>query len=315
MTRIVAVILAVAALGTAAGAVAQPVRIMPLGNSITSGTEARKCYRRYLDHLLHQGGRSFNFVGSLRKCGAENVDPNPADFDLDHEGWWGKEVDWMLEYMTGWGRGRFVTARPNIVLCELGTNDILHETEKDSADTVIERTLRELEELIDTMRHFNSSTRFLLGTLIPVGQTWPDGIGVKFRAIIPQFNTRLPEVIANRSTAQSPVILVDVAEGFNWQTDMTDSYHPNEAGAEKMAAQWYAALEAVLNPTPVILSYPRGLHYREQSRSELILYAPTFHNVAPAAWLFSVAGRKTGWAPLMHQSGTGCYGMRPATGN
>ncbi len=40
---------------------------------------------------------------------------------------------------------------------------------------------------------------------------------------------------------------VNPADDFDWRTDtIDDGVHPNAAGAEKMAAKWFAALTNVL---------------------------------------------------------------------
>ena len=47
------------------------------------------------------------------------------------------------------------------------------------------------------------------------------------------------------------VILVNQADGFDWQIDtVEDRVHPNATGKEKMAARWFVALEPILEKKP-----------------------------------------------------------------
>jgi hypothetical protein len=54
-----------------------------------------------------------------------------------------------------------------------------------------------------------------------------------------------------KTSTQSPVILVDQWTGFNANTDTIEGLHPNETGELKMANKWLGALRAILPaPTP-----------------------------------------------------------------
>ena len=55
------------------------------------------------------------------------------------------------------------------------------------------------------------------------------------------------EQLANRlDTPSQPVLLVNQADGFDWEKDtVSDKVHPNAQGAEKMADRWFEALTEV----------------------------------------------------------------------
>lgn len=62
---------------------------------------------------------------------------------------------------------------------------------------------------------------------------------------IPALNTAIGDLAAELNTAASPVVAVDMADGWDYATDcVSDMVHPNSTGANKMAAKWFAALEA-----------------------------------------------------------------------
>ena len=68
-----------------------PIRIMPLGDSITAGSygagkDGAGGYRAPLWKMLKEENINIDFVGTLN-------DPYNAVFDADHEGWRGWRVD------------------------------------------------------------------------------------------------------------------------------------------------------------------------------------------------------------------------------
>ena len=66
---------------TASSATSNPIKIMPLGDSITYGSSSTGTvgYRRLLYQLLIGVGYDVDFVGN-------KTNGSPEDFDLDHEG-------------------------------------------------------------------------------------------------------------------------------------------------------------------------------------------------------------------------------------
>lgn len=124
------------------------------------------------------------------------------------------------------------TVIPDIVLLHLGTNDI-----RSTRFTTAE-TLKTLSEIIDTLRKVNPSVTVLLASVIPVGDSHGPNIQTLAAAI--------PALAAEKNTGASPVILVDQNTGFDAKADTWDGVHPNEAGEEKMAQRWFAALQPVL---------------------------------------------------------------------
>jgi lysophospholipase L1-like esterase len=209
---------------------ADPVRIMPIGNSITQAYAGRNSYRRPLWHRLTGAGYSVNFVGSQRSN--HNGLPAKPDFDLDHEGHWGWRADQLLASMGTWAS----TYRPNIVLMHAGSNDMFQGQDVTS-------TINELSQLIDRIRAANPYVKILLAKLIPPTE-W-NGRLTRINAL----NNAIPGLVSRKHTTQSPVVLVDQTVGFNASTDTYDGVHPNEVGERKMADRWYEALVRLL-PVP-----------------------------------------------------------------
>jgi acyl-CoA thioesterase I len=208
-------------------AAAQPkLRIMPLGDSITQSNKDHGSYRRVLWQTLKQGGYNVDFVGSLK---THYQGPAPtSDFDLDHEGHWGWRIDEILTQLDGWTK----TARPDIVLVHLGTNDIAQQQD-------IKSTVDELAQVVQVLRKNNPKVKVLLGQIIPL---WGK------EKLCQEFNGMVKQLAQKTSTRQSLVIAVDLFTGFRPEpnADTFDGAHPNESGEKKMAERWFTALKTVL---------------------------------------------------------------------
>src|SRR3954467_9425876 len=90
------------------------VRVMPLGDSITEGTQVPGGYRIGLWQRLAAGGYRIDFVGSQAN--------GPAALgDHDHEGHPGWRIDQIDANITGW----LATTTARTVLLHIGTNDVL----------------------------------------------------------------------------------------------------------------------------------------------------------------------------------------------
>jgi hypothetical protein len=202
----------------------EPIKIMPLGDSITQSDSQHNSYRRNLWHKLKAGGYSIDFVGSQNE-NFGGPPPNP-DFDLNHEGHWGWRVDQILEKIHDW----MATYQPDIVLIHLGHNDL-------GRGQSIASTIQELGEIIDILRYHNPRVTVLLAQIIP---TYPPS------PAIPKLNVEIARLAEAKNTRESPVLRVNQAEGFDAREDTFDGLHPNESGEEKMAIRWYTALVKVL---------------------------------------------------------------------
>jgi lysophospholipase L1-like esterase len=224
-----------------AGTAGATVRILPLGDSMTKGstqTQAEASHPTYRYWLWHQlQGRDVDFVGSWTA-------PNfPYDFDQDNEGHGG--------YMTGGilngvaddpGQGKlsaWLTKYDfDVALVMLGTNDVLNAVP--TAESV-----RNLEGIIAQLRAKNPSAVILLAKIPPTSFPRPG---------IEALNAAIPGIAARTSTAQSPVVVVDMYTGYDGVADNQAplGIHPAESGEKKIAARWYAALQPYLGagPTP-----------------------------------------------------------------
>jgi lysophospholipase L1-like esterase len=206
------------------------VRVMPFGDSITQGLEGHDSYRRPLWLRLLSGNYNVDFVGSQN---APDEGPPPhTDYDLNHEGHAGWRAEELRDQAQGWAS----TYQPDIVLLHAGTNDIrVGDTPANTRD--------ELGQIIDRLRLARPNVKVLLAQIIP---TTPSNVNDE----ITDLNALLPALVSQKTTAQSPVILVDQNTGFSATTDLYDGIHPTLAAEDEIAARWYAALQPLLEPVP-----------------------------------------------------------------
>ena len=80
----------------------RPVRIMPLGDSITEGTSGDATWRYWLQKSVEAEGCVVDYVGSRR--GVLHGKPRFSDFDPDHEGHWGWTTAQVKAQIDRWAR-------------------------------------------------------------------------------------------------------------------------------------------------------------------------------------------------------------------
>ena len=226
-----------------AGTADATVRILPLGDSMTKGSTqttaeaSHPTYRYWLWNDLKKNGYDVDFVGSWTA-------PNfPFDFDQDNEGHGGymtggilngvagdprqgKLADWLAKYQF------------DVVLLMLGTNDVLNSVPTDES-------VRNLEGIIAQLRARNPNAVILLAKIPPTSFPRPN---------LEALNAAIPGVASRLSTAQSPIVVVDMYAGYDGVADNQAplGIHPAESGEKKIAARWQAALRPYLGagPTP-----------------------------------------------------------------
>jgi lysophospholipase L1-like esterase len=200
------------------------VKVMPLGDSITEGTQVPGGYRIGLWEQLAAGGHRVDFVGSQFN--------GPAALgDHDHEGHPGWRIDQIDANVTTWMR----TSAPRDVLLHIGTNDLLQGRQSGATNR--------LGTLLDRITAAAPNTDVFVATLIPIA-----GRDADVRA----FNAAVPGLVQTRAAAGKRVHLVAMNSALT-TADLLDGVHPSAGGYAKMAAVWYAALRSVpgaLGTTP-----------------------------------------------------------------
>lgn len=212
---------------TARETAADPVRVMPLGDSITGSPG---CWRAVLwNRLQNAGYTDIDFVGTLgpQGCGQPH--------DGDNEGHGGELVTNVADQNLL--PGRLAATLPDIVVMHFGTNDVWSSISPD-------RILAAYTKLVGQMRASNPDMKILVAQIIPLNPGSCSGCAQR----VVDFNARIPAWAQATTTSRSPVTVVDQWTGFDTAADTYDGVHPNAAGDDKIAARWYPALSALLEP-------------------------------------------------------------------
>ncbi|GGN53054.1 hypothetical protein GCM10010112_01530 [Actinoplanes lobatus] len=206
-----------AGLSTPAAAQA-PLRIMPLGDSITVGvgSPGRNGYRIDLQRRLRDAGLAVDFVGSHRDGTAG---------DGDHEGVGG----WTIDQIAAQVDQRLAESAPDVVLLHAGTNNITR-----SEDPVA--VAGKLSGLIDRVRLGAPRAHIYVAKIIGTSVASEEPANRAYNALI-------PSVVAAKDAM---VHLVDQSTVAG--LDIYDRHHPNEFGYRKMSYTWYQALRAAQYP-------------------------------------------------------------------
>jgi VCBS repeat-containing protein len=215
-----------------------PIRIMPLGDSITRGSLGDSTpnsqivgYRQKLDLDLFDIGLDgdtdydIDLVGSLQS--GHDLIINPP-FDADHEGHGGAYANEIAIYVAG-----YLAANPaDIILLHIGTNDIL------LGDNPI-WVRDEVEDILNAVDGVDTAIPVVLAKIVEADPGFSN---------TETLNNLLSQLVANRPADK--LIVTDHYSALNYPADMSpDDIHPNPSGYQKMAGVWYNALVALIPPT------------------------------------------------------------------
>ncbi len=229
------------------------VKIMPLGNSITSAVNGEASYRYYLWKLLEENGYALrcDFVGTM--YGVDDypgATPAYADFDQDHEGHRGYPTAQILNQIDEYMEANI----PDIVLFHLGTNDVAYGQNLDTTKALMER-------VVSRIREANPRVVVMMAKILPLLSFPEDSInGIKL-------NEKIALLASELDLPQSPVCLVDMFSGISRLHLDIQGIHPDFRGEQIMAKRWYRCLAPVLNAMigkPTEISPPSGVFAKHQ---------------------------------------------------
>jgi lysophospholipase L1-like esterase len=193
-----------------------PVRILPLGDSLTwgKGSTDHTGYRAHLHRALTAAGLDVDFVGSQH---------NGTGRDTDHEGHPGWRIDQIGARLGPWLRA----TDPDVVLLDIGTNDYVQRYG-------VARAPDRLAALVDRIALLAPDTHIVLAKLLVIAGDHR-GAGVR------ELNAAVPRIAAAR---RARVTVADMSRISVANT--VDGVHPTDAGYRQMAYQWLQALRTVL---------------------------------------------------------------------
>jgi len=208
---------------------ASPIMIMHIGEGFTQGEVGTSTYRCFLDMMLNDIGVVFDFVGSRQKPMDGDVDDYgcPADFDPDHEAWFGAVAGGMeTQKMTE----SVQALQPDVALIHLGGTDVWRQKDPVGA-------AERLELFITGLQAASPDITLLVASLIPCRTPLPWCIEG-----YPAFNDAIAS-FASLSTDESTVMVVDMHTGISRDLLRSNNLSFTDEGDEIVAARWMAALE------------------------------------------------------------------------
>jgi lysophospholipase L1-like esterase len=217
-----------------------PLKIMPLGDSLTRGTiEPNDTtdsggYRTELCPKFMADGLEVEFVGS-QSNGPDSLG-NKA-----HEGHPGWRIRGIADSVNKW----LSTSEPDIILLMIGTND----TKRYS----VWRMSYELSALIDKITAHSPRVQLLVASIPPIHPAKQPAKRVK-RGVI--FNKAIPTIVKSKVAQGKKVHFVDMKNltvndlTSSLSPDLDNGLHLNPQGYSKLADLWHDAVFKVISQQP-----------------------------------------------------------------
>jgi len=188
-----------------------------VGDSITEGSSSFVCHRVALEAKLAAEGWNVTWRGS-------HVTTSSGSAQL-HEGWGGKTAEQVAAIY----ESNAVMDKADVLLIHAGHNHFVDEQP-------IAGIIAAHRRIIAAARAQNPDVLIFDAQVITSGK-------LPKYSYIPDLNLEIAKLAQELSTARSPVVAVNMAEGWDWTVDtVSDMVHPTAVGAQKMAAKWFAAL-------------------------------------------------------------------------
>ncbi|MCF6244092.1 MAG: DUF5011 domain-containing protein, partial [Sulfurovum sp.] len=256
---------------------AVPIKIMPLGDSITEGvaqipdnpdqnssnyngtvtaTADRIGYKGKLWDLLKTGGYDIDFVGS--KTSGQNYPT--ADFDQNHEGHGGTTSAYIKQNITS-----FISVNPDIVLLQIGTNDPGQSIPIGSYNDVDQNrntSVNNVKSILNTIFLKNPQAKVFVSriTRVKAAEAWMHPLGENGAVwTTTELNNKIAEMVSNHSQSQN-IQMVDMFNTLSYEPqaglpydmqpyhsealDKYPDFHPNQNGYVKMAQKWFDEMVA-----------------------------------------------------------------------
>lgn len=217
-----------------------PLRIMPLGDSITAGYTDNPVwnepyaygYRSGLYNRLHSAGYDFVFVGQSTELLTHSAGTPPANLAAlgqnAHNGYGGQSVSYLNQNILGW----LAADNPDLILLKIGTNS---------------QDRNGLDALVQTIVTTKPNASLIVAEIMPK-YNYEQGI-VDYNAWIRQ--TLVPKYQAQGKKVtrvdQYAPFLINPANLMSIDRSLFSNgiNHPDNEGYDKMAATWFEGIEAL----------------------------------------------------------------------
>lgn len=244
----------------------QPIKILPVGDSITDGYWEQGSYRKYMYNYLIKNGFNIDMVGDK---GTNEQTSDGLTYDGNYCGYSG----YAIQHITGTEERQGIyevlvdgnvleNCNPDIVLLQIGTNDILSAYNDgiiDRLENLVDYILSYMDEDDDTL-FVTTIPNFDVSVLNDAGWLWAYGWGVPsdqltitIQGYIDSYNSQIKElVLKKQSEGNTHIQFADINSVVDYSTDLYDGVHPNEIGYEKMGKYWSEVLTSYFNGESVV---------------------------------------------------------------
>lgn len=198
-----------------------PLRIMPLGASITHGvgSSTGNGYRAFLRDRLSGNGNAVQYVGS--NPGGDMTNP-------ENEGWPG----YIVDEVKGKAEANVGPTRPNLVLINAGTNDCTRNVDIPNVGVRVAR-------LMDAVWAGSPDATIVMSTLLRNAAN-PDQFA--------SYNEQIKGLVWDWQNQGRRVVLADMqGDGSPGLDLIPDGTHPNDQGFEMMSNIWFDAIADAAN--------------------------------------------------------------------
>jgi acyl-CoA thioesterase I len=202
---------------------AAPLKIMPLGDSLTAGGynlnknewHVGSGYRAKLKELLASHQIEIDFVGSMSH-GFEGF------IDREHEGYSGFRIEQIAEKF----ESTLLETKPDVVLLMTGSNDLFQNYETESAPA-------RFFQIVQRIRTLRPDAVLFAASVISTNNG-------KFNRRIKAYNKQLKErALSLQRQDPRHFIWVEMADKTRFTNqDFTDGVHPTTPAYEKMGEVW-----------------------------------------------------------------------------
>ncbi len=208
----------------------EPVRIMPMGDSLTQGKEHNNCgaYRPALLEMLDNDGIEYVFTGK-HDWSAQNI----TNFQMMHSGTGGATVESLAKELP-----EIANRNPDIVLLMIGRNNDYHG--EPLAERIYDLLVKPMLEMYPNVTVYVAS--------IPPIRMWngAESLNMNDKAQTDSYPAIKAMVEAHKSAGEA-VEFVDMsaeATGLTWEDfNEEDHVHPLPESYAKIATQWHNAIK------------------------------------------------------------------------
>jgi lysophospholipase L1-like esterase len=229
---------------------ANPLKIMPVGDSITDDCVVQGAWRKPLQPLLETNGFPFTFVGRETSaaaagftkrqheghCGA--VVASPGLFGDGHQ--YSASQNYLQKIVSE----AFTNAIPDVMLILIGANDI-----GNGRNPFLVATNH-----VATLLNIIFSNAPNVTVVLAKATRQENYTGPVNGANIPIYNAMLQAVVNQRRALGQKVCLADLYSAVTYPANFSDGLHPNATGMQQAANEWLARLQTITIQTNLIVT-------------------------------------------------------------